>query len=531
MGSSQAGFLVFTTIVGAILRLINLSNKPPWTDEFATLVFSLGNDYSSVPLNRVMSLETLLGPLQPNLSAKITDVISLVIHQDNHPPLYFVLAHLWLEIFPHSDLDGLLWYSRALAVFFGVISIPTVYLVMRAVWSSSWLAQLGTLLMTFSPYAIFLSQEARQYSMAILLVLLSLGCLLQVIKEILTRRNVNWWSVFAWAFCNIIGLMVHYFFVLTLLAEFLTLLFFSLRHKLPFPAIARLIMVVGITSVFGLAWLYLVVPSGYGHSMTSWIHRDNSDLFSLFKPLFQILATWITMLCLLPVESPNLLIVIISGLMMGWFLIWSIPPIYLTIKNSLVNNSPFLEVVVIFILSVITIFFVLTYVLDIDITRGARYSFVYFPAVIMLIGIGLRNFKNRDLLVVFLVGFCSAITIVFNLGYQKYYRPDLFLPILKQNSQPNIARIIASPYKSIVETGEMMGIAWVLKKENTLLDSKFLLVNNHEMPENWNSIGSDFDLWLINFKKKPIISSSCLPDEKQFPSINGYGFKKYHCKS
>ncbi len=528
--TSQVRFLILATVVATFARLINLSAKPPWTDEFATLIFSLGNDYSSVALNQVISLDALLQPLIPNASAKVSNIISLVIHQDNHPPLYFVLSHLWLKIFPHHGLDGLLWYSRALAAFFGLLSVPAIYLIVRALWPGLLLAQLSAILMAFSPYAIFLAQEARQYSMAILLVLLSLGCLLKAIKETVSRGTFPWWLVGLWTIVNTLGLLVHYFFILTLIAELLSLVVFYLRYGLSLQAIQKLSIVILATSAAGLSWLYLVIPHSYGQSMTSWIHRDNTDFFSLFKPFFQILATWITMLCLLPVESPNLLIVIVSGLLMGWFLLWSIPPIYKNIQKAK-SSSSLVEFVLIFILSSIAIFFFLTYFAAIDITRGARYSFVYFPAVIILIGVGLIKFKGKDLALIFSVGFLSALTVTCNLGYQKYYRPDLLVPILQQNSDPKITRVIASPYKSLVEIGEMMSIAWVLKKENILLDSKFFLVKDPALTVNLNSIGTDYDLWLMNFKDLPTNLPNCINDGNKYPLVNGYQFAKYHCKS
>jgi len=56
------------------------------------MVFSIGNNYQIVPLNQIISLDTLLAPLQSNHQATIGDVIKLVIQEDNHPPLYFILA-------------------------------------------------------------------------------------------------------------------------------------------------------------------------------------------------------------------------------------------------------------------------------------------------------------------------------------------------------------------------------------------------------------------------------------------------------
>ncbi|MEY3827530.1 MAG: hypothetical protein RLZZ148_2350, partial [Cyanobacteriota bacterium] len=57
--SSEKWLLGIWILLGGILRFLNLGNKPIWTDEVATMVFSLGNDYESIPLNQVISLEQL----------------------------------------------------------------------------------------------------------------------------------------------------------------------------------------------------------------------------------------------------------------------------------------------------------------------------------------------------------------------------------------------------------------------------------------------------------------------------------------
>lgn len=114
-------------VIGGILRFTNLTAKPPWTDEFATMVFSLGNDFRSVPLNQVISLDTLLQPLRVNGDAGIGDVVSLLLQEDNHPPLYFVLVHLWVKLFPNLGEYVDVWVMRSLPAFLGVLSIPGVY--------------------------------------------------------------------------------------------------------------------------------------------------------------------------------------------------------------------------------------------------------------------------------------------------------------------------------------------------------------------------------------------------------------------
>ncbi|MEG3878564.1 hypothetical protein QT972_14380, partial [Microcoleus sp. herbarium7] len=46
--------LLLQTAIAFILRFANLDSKPLWTDEFSTLVFSLGNSFRGVPVDRAI---------------------------------------------------------------------------------------------------------------------------------------------------------------------------------------------------------------------------------------------------------------------------------------------------------------------------------------------------------------------------------------------------------------------------------------------------------------------------------------------
>ncbi|MCJ8279680.1 MAG: glycosyltransferase, partial [Rivularia sp. ALOHA_DT_140] len=94
----QSMLLLIWILVGSVLRFTNLSSKPAWIDEFATIVFSLGNSFQTVPLNQVIGVDTLLQPLQINPNFGVQEVLQKILTEDIHPPVYFVLSHWWISL-------------------------------------------------------------------------------------------------------------------------------------------------------------------------------------------------------------------------------------------------------------------------------------------------------------------------------------------------------------------------------------------------------------------------------------------------
>lgn len=214
-------------IIGISLRLTNLTGKPPWTDEFATLVFSLGNTFLGVPLDQAIAPNTLLQPLQPNLTASIGDVVHNLATQDSHPPLYFVLAYLWMKLFPTEGGLVSLFAARLLPAILGAASIPCFYILGRIAFRSQLVGHLTAAMMAVSPYGVFLAQEARHYTLAILWVTGSLTCLVIATRHIQNRTPLPIWVALFWIEINALGIATHYFFTLTLCTEAVVLIFLA----------------------------------------------------------------------------------------------------------------------------------------------------------------------------------------------------------------------------------------------------------------------------------------------------------------
>ncbi|WP_242065084.1 glycosyltransferase [Nostoc sp. FACHB-133] len=559
-------------LIGISLRLTNLTAKSPWTDEFSTLVFSLGNNFLSVPLDQAIAPDILLQPLQPNPAATIGDVVHNLATQDSHPPLYFVLAYLWMKLFPSEGGLVSLFAARSLPAIFGVASIPCVYVLGKVAFRSRLVGQLAAAMITVSPYAVFLAQEARHYTLAILWVIGSLTCLVIATRHIQNRTPLPIWVALSWVAINALGIATHYFFTFTLYTEAVVLISLawlqlqtSTKFSLLFSSLWRRIYAVAVgTLVAGLIWIPILLENKNRGILTEWIRGSRVGLDWL-SPIFQALGTLIAMISLLPVESSQLLVVIPSGIVMLTFFIWAVPILLRGIKIQLKHpeNRIMIQVFIGVAVSAIALFLTFTYFLGIDLTRGARYNFVYYPAIVVLLGASLavcwhppKELMEREqgkngiesigkwringkkaVMLIWLMGFFSAVTVICNLGYQKYYRPDLFVQLIQQISPVPV--LIATTHKSYIHTGEMMGVARELKLANSPQNSLFLLAHQYQDP-NTSTIALEntlktlprpFDLWSVNFHA-PVAEAvkTCVADTKSLPSVDGYEYELYHCQ-
>lgn len=132
--------LLAIILLGLVLRVYHLAAQSLWWDEvFSALV-------STQALPRIVSVTS-------------TDI---------HPPLYYFLLHYWEDLFGTSDFA-----VRSLSVLFGVGAIPMIYVLGRRLFDEE-VGIVSALILAVSSFNIAYSQEARMYSLLVLLALLSM---------------------------------------------------------------------------------------------------------------------------------------------------------------------------------------------------------------------------------------------------------------------------------------------------------------------------------------------------------------------
>jgi mannosyltransferase len=135
---------------------------------------------------------------------------------DGFPPLYNVLLHGWLDLFP----GGLA--SRWLSVLLGALTLYFAWLLGRRIGGAAvggWTA----LLLALSPVHIWYSQEGRAYALYVLLVTASLWSL----ERALDTDSKHDWLLYV--VFSALGMYVHYYFAVVVLVS--VILVVSRRRK------------------------------------------------------------------------------------------------------------------------------------------------------------------------------------------------------------------------------------------------------------------------------------------------------------
>ncbi len=122
--------LLILTVLGAILRLFQLGTASLWLDEASTLT---------------------------SARRSIPEIWNFLSIGEFTPPLFFWMEHAMLTL---GESETVL---RLIPALFGIITIPVFYLIGVELLDRK-AGILAAALLTFSPFAIFYSQEARAYA-------------------------------------------------------------------------------------------------------------------------------------------------------------------------------------------------------------------------------------------------------------------------------------------------------------------------------------------------------------------------------
>jgi len=146
------------------------------------------------------------------LRSDFSHAMEAVGFSESAPPLYYALAWLWTQLTGTGEL-GL----RSLSALAGVATVPVAYLLGVELHGRR-TGLLAAALVAVNPMLLWYSQEARDYSLLVLLTALAALYFVRVLNEA-RRRDLVLWGVFA-----ALALATHYFAIFPVALEAIWLL-------------------------------------------------------------------------------------------------------------------------------------------------------------------------------------------------------------------------------------------------------------------------------------------------------------------
>ncbi len=150
---------------------------------------------------------------------------------DNNPPFYYYCLWVWHTIIPVSEFN-----TRFLGVLFISFAIGLTYLFANKYFSNK-IAIATCILLSLSNFIFFYSQEARAYSLVLLLSIISA---FQFFKYL---NNSGVLNLIILSLINFLIIYTHYISGLIVFVQYVMILFFYRKKILPFFGIQSLIII------------------------------------------------------------------------------------------------------------------------------------------------------------------------------------------------------------------------------------------------------------------------------------------------
>lgn len=362
-------WLFVILLLGAILRFYHIDFQSIWLDEIHTMNES-------------------------NPNTKISELYNAIMAGEQMPPLYFYLLYFVFKVFGYTTL-----VARLFSAVLGVITIFAFYKFSKELFNKK-VALIASFLLSINSFHLYYSQEARPYILLLLFSILSFYGLVRYIKI------NNFKNAFIFGFCSGLMILSHFFGLFVFLSQLFVLLFFFLISeknnmldyfkKSLFSCIIVLILFIPALKIFikvtKIKEFWIPAPTVDAYTLIFKEFFGNSEMVLSMLLIF-ILSYFIKLSNIKEVKKYY--IEIIENKMLFSFIILA-PWISLVLLIPLVRSYLSVPMII------------------------SRYFIVILPAILLIISVGIVQFKNK----IIQFGFISLL-FVFTMSdvvfVKKYY--------------------------------------------------------------------------------------------------------------
>ncbi len=173
---------IILVLLGIVFRFSNLDLKVYWRDEALTSMQVAG--YSQTEFIQEAFKSQIISPQELQRYQQITPDRGLlntikVLGEETpeHPPLYFIALRIWANFFGNSVLA-----YRSFSVLISLLVLPAIYFLCLELFDSRRVGYFAVAIAAISPFFIAYAQEAREYSLWTLAILISSQTLLRAMR-------------------------------------------------------------------------------------------------------------------------------------------------------------------------------------------------------------------------------------------------------------------------------------------------------------------------------------------------------------
>jgi mannosyltransferase len=238
--------LIALAAIGLALRLAHLTAKPFWFDECF-----------SVELARL----------------QLGSFLRVMWWREANMSLYYALLRGWLH-FGQSE-----FFFRGLSVLFAVATIPIIYWLARGLYDRR-VALLAAVLFTFNAYSVRYAQEARGYSLFVLLTTLSSGFFVCWLRDGRSRDRIFYVA------SSVLAVYAHFYALLLISSQWIVLRIFGAPDARPVEDASRSRPIFPWRAIGASLIPLLIFVAKTGAGPLRWVHRPGwHDVLAFWQQL------------------------------------------------------------------------------------------------------------------------------------------------------------------------------------------------------------------------------------------------------
>ena len=176
------GLVAVALVLGICFRFVHLDRKVYWHDEVYTSLRIAGYKGEEVVEKvfdgGVISPQDLLKYQRVSAEKNLADAIAALKTHPEHPPLYYLMARFWGQFWGQFGGSSMV-ANRSLSAWISLLVFPCVYWLCWELFALPLVGWIAIALIAVSPFHVLYAQEARQYSLWTVTILLSGAALLR----------------------------------------------------------------------------------------------------------------------------------------------------------------------------------------------------------------------------------------------------------------------------------------------------------------------------------------------------------------